>query len=84
MEKVNRENVAEHLLDFQLSLLGKTRVDIVNDDKFRFNTTIRREELMAFKKYAIPLLQKIFHFNKTKAKDTFDWWYMRFGVRVKG
>jgi hypothetical protein len=36
-----------------------------------------------FKAYAIPLLKKIFKFNKTKAETTFAWFDLQFGLRIK-
>jgi hypothetical protein len=36
-----------------------------------------------FKRYAIPLLKKIFKFNKAKAEDTFSWFDLQFGLRIK-
>jgi len=83
MAKITRMNIAEHLLDYQLRMVGKTRIDILDDDKFFFNTTMTREQLTEFKEYAIPLLQKTFKFNKTKAENTFKFFRDQFGVRIK-
>jgi len=82
-KRITRENVAEHLLDYQLEMLGKTRIDIVDRDTWRFDFTMTQEQLIDFTSYAIPLLQKTFKFNRRKALDTFEWWRMRFGVRIK-
>ena len=54
-KRITRENVAEHLLDYQLEMIGKTRLDVVDDDKWRFNLTVTREQREEFKKYAVPL-----------------------------
>ncbi len=77
-------NVGEHLMDYQLKMLGKTRIDIIDDDRWYFNWTMTRAQLAEFKAYAIPLLQKIFRFNKAKAEKTFGWFRTQFGVRIKG
>lgn len=82
-KRITRENVAEHLLDYQLEMIGKTRVDIIDNDKWRFDFTMTQEQLIDFTSYAIPLLQKTFRFNRRKALDTFEWWRMRLGVRIK-
>jgi hypothetical protein len=41
------------------------------------------EQHQEFKRYAIPLLKKIFKFNKARAEDTFGWFDLQFGLRIK-
>lgn len=82
-QKITRTNVSSHLLDYQLSMVGKSRLDILDDDRWTFNITMTDKQLDEFTKYAIPLLQKVFRFNKTKAKETFEWFRMQFGLRIK-
>jgi hypothetical protein len=48
-----------------------------------FNWTMTPEQHQEFKRYAIPLLKKIFKFNKVKAESTFGWFDMQFGLRIK-
>ena len=43
-------------------------------------TTAQYEE---FEKYAIPLLKKIFKFNTNKAKATFGFFILQYGLRIK-
>ena len=83
MMKIDRTNVAQHLLDKQLEMVGKTRIVMVEDDHWRFNNTMTREQLFEFKKYAIPLLQKVFHFRKERAEIVFQSFRELFGVRIK-
>ena len=83
MAKINRTNVADHLLEKQLEIVGKTKIDVVNNDKWKFDFTMTREQLFEFKKYAIPLLQKVFHFRKEKAEIVFQSFRELFGVRIK-
>jgi hypothetical protein len=45
--------------------------------------TITEEQEKKFRGYAIPLLKKIFKFNKTKAEKTFDWFFMHWGLRIQ-
>jgi hypothetical protein len=42
-----------------------------------------QEQHEEFKRYAIPLLKKIFKFNKTKADATFNWFNLAYGLRIK-
>ena len=32
-KKITRENVADHLFDYQLGMIGKTRIDILDNDR---------------------------------------------------
>ena len=81
--KINRMNIGQHLLEYELQLIGKTIKEMVMDDRWRFNFTITNEQLWEFRKYSISVLQKVFKFNKKKAEDNFAWWWKMFGVRIK-
>lgn len=81
--KITRENIADHLLTYQLNMIGKDKTLLINEDNWKFNNTLTREQFLQFKKYAIPLLQKTFHFRKSKAEDTFEWFRLTFGLRIK-
>ena len=83
-KKVTRENIGNHLFEYEMSIVGKDPKYIMDDDKWRFNVTMTRAQYADFKRYAIALMQKTFKFNKTKARETFDWFWMRFGLRIKG
>jgi uroporphyrinogen-III decarboxylase len=82
-KKINRTNITEHLIEYQLNMIGKT-IDVVkNDEKWYENNTITIEQEEEFKKYAIPLLKKIFKFNKSKAESTFGWFILGYGLKTK-
>jgi hypothetical protein len=81
--KVNRANITKHLIEYQLDMVGKRLVDTLDDDKWYFNWTMTQDQHEEFKRYAIPLLKKIFKFNKTRAEETFGWFDMQFGLRIK-
>jgi hypothetical protein len=83
MGKITRENISKHLLEYQLKMVNKTLEDTLSDDKWYFNWTFTTEQYEEFKKYAIPLLKKTFKFNKSKAEQTFDWFNLQFGLRIK-
>ena len=82
--KISRNNIAEALLDKQLEIVGKTKIDILDNDCWKFDFTMTQQQLFEFKKYAIPLLQKVFHVNRLKAESIFDSFRKLFGVRIKG
>lgn len=81
--KVNRTNISEHLVEYQLNMVGKTMLDVEGDEKWYINNTMTQEQHEEFKAYAIPLLKKIFKFNKSRAEKTFGWFDLQFGLRIK-
>ena len=81
--KVNRLNIADHLIEYQLSMVGKTIEDAKKDDMWFFNWTMTQEQADEFKAYAIPLLKKVFKCNKSRAEGIFSWFSLEFGLRVK-
>lgn len=81
--KINRANITKHLIEYQLDMVGKRLVDTLDDDLWYFNWTMNQEQHEEFKRYAIPLLKKIFKFNKGRAEQTFDWFNLQFGLRIK-
>jgi hypothetical protein len=80
---VTRLNIQEHLVEYQLNMVGKTIEDAKKDDMWYYNTTMTSKQFELFKSYAIPLLRKIFKFNKRKAEQTFDWFNLGYGLRIK-
>jgi hypothetical protein len=81
--KVNRANITRHLIEYQLDMVGKRLVDTLDDDMWYFNWTMNQEQHEEFKRYAIPLIKKIFKCNKGRAESTFGWFDMQFGLRIK-
>jgi len=82
-EPINRTNITAHLLEYQLNMVGKTvdQAKKMDDWYSKWTMTAKQHEL--FKAYAIPLLKKIFKFNKTKAESTFAWFDLQYGLRIK-
>lgn len=81
--RVNRTNISDHLVEYQLNMIGKTMLDVKDDEMWYFNNAMTQEQHEEFKRYAIPLLKKIFKFNKGKAEETFGWFSLQFGLRIK-
>ncbi len=80
--KVNRTNITDHLIEYQLKMVGKTIDEIKEDELWYSNNTMTEEQHEEFKRYAIPLLKKIFKFNKSKAESTFGWFDLQFGLKI--
>ena len=81
--KINRTNVARHILEYQLNMIGKTTVDTKENSNWYKEWTITDIEYNLFKKYSIFLLKKTFRFNTNKANATFEWFNMQFGLKRK-
>lgn len=82
MTKINRLNIADHLLEYQFNLIGKTVSDAVKDETWIVAWSLTPEQYEQFKSYAVPLLKKVFKFNKAKAEQTFQWFNVQFGLQV--
>ncbi len=83
LTKINRSNIATHLIEYQLAMVGKTMADALKDDMWFFNWTMTEEQHLKFKGYAIPLIKKVFKCNKKKAEETFSWFNLEFGLRIQ-
>jgi len=84
MDKITRENITEHLVEYELAMVGKTRLNAVDDDRWFFNFTMTRAQHDEFKNYAVKLIRKVYKCNKSKGENLFDWFNVVFGLRIKG
>lgn len=79
---INRVNITEHLIEYELNLIGKTTKDINDKEKWFDMFSMNINQYNLFKGYAIPTLRKIFKFNKAKANSTFDWFWLMYGFKL--
>jgi beta-xylosidase len=82
MEKITRENISDHLIKYQLEMVGKTWEDAQADAQWYYNITMTEEQFDEFMKYALPLVKKVFRCNRLKAQKTMDWFNLQFGLRI--
>jgi len=80
--KINRTNVADHLVEYQLDMVGKTIAEAYKTDKWYSKWTMTEEQHEQLKAYAIPLLKKIFKCNRKRAEGIFGWFDLQFGLRI--
>lgn len=73
----------EQIFENQLSIVGKTSKDILDEENYRFNWTITRKEFEKFKYESIFLIQKKLKINKRKAAESFNWFNRNYGLRIK-
>jgi hypothetical protein len=82
MEKITRENISEHLVRYQLEMVGKTWEDAQADQWWFSNITMTQDQFAEFMNYALPLVKKVFRCNKARAQRTLDWFNLQFGLRI--
>lgn len=83
-QKINRANITMHLIEYELTMVGHTLLETIDDDNFHNNWPMTRTQLKEFHRYAIPLIKKVFHCKKAKAEETFTWFREMFGLKLKG
>ena len=81
-KKINRMTISDHLIEYQLQMIGKTVQDALKDPDWYNTWTMTSEQYNEFRAYAVPLLKKIFKFNTGKANSTFEWFNLQFGLRI--
>lgn len=81
--KIGRNNISEHLLEYQLSLIGKTVKDALKVGDWRNAWYFPREYEEKFKAYSIPLIKKVFKCRKERAISILDWFILQFGLKIQ-
>lgn len=80
--KINRETIADHLVDYQLNMVGRTIAEAIKTEKWYSEWTMTEEQHEQFRAYALPLIKKIFKCNKKRAEGIFGWFNLQFGLRI--
>lgn len=80
--KINRENLAEHLIRYQLEMIGKTLEEAKLTPHWYSDWSMTPEQREKFKGYAIPLIKKVFRTNKKNAEQTFAWFDLCYGLKT--
>jgi hypothetical protein len=77
---INRSNVSEHLLEFQFNIIGKTMSDTIVEPEWKTDWKLTDKQKILFKSYATSLLKKVFRFNTSKARETYEFFNKEFGL----
>ena len=83
MSRINRESIADHLIDYQLGMIDKSTQEAHMTKEWYNKWTMTQEQHDQFKAYALPLIKKVFKCNKSRAESTFNWFDLQFGLRIK-
>jgi hypothetical protein len=79
---INRTNVADHLVEYQLEMVGKTIAEAYKTDEWYSKWTMTEAQQEDLRAYAIPLIKKVFKCNKKRAESIFGWFLLQFGLRI--
>jgi len=79
---INRTNVSEHLLEFQFNILGKTMADTITEKDWKKEWKLTYKQKGLFKSYAMGILKKVFRFNTSKARETYEFFDKEFGLLI--
>lgn len=82
-QPLTRENLPRHLGEFQLAVIGKRPIDMIMENKTFHDYEIKTEEYEIFRVYAIAMMKKVYKCNRKTAEENFDWFYKRFGLKIK-
>lgn len=80
--KPTRENIAMHLVEVQMTMIGKNFEDAEANQDWFHDYTMTSEQFLEFKKKAIVLIKKVYRCNKAIALKNFDWWNLNWGLRI--
>lgn len=80
--KPTRENIAMHLVEMQMNMIGKTFEDAEANQNWFNENTMTSEQFLLFRKTAVALIKKVYRCNKATAEKNFDWWNLNWGLRI--
>ena len=83
MAKITRENITDHLLEYQLAFINKTLQEAIDNPNWLIEWSMDPEDHEKFREYAITLIKKVFKCNTNRAKSTFAWFDLQFGLKIK-
>ncbi len=55
MGKINRLNIGEHLLEYQLNLIGKTKMDAIMDETWIVGWSLTPDQYAQFRAWSLEL-----------------------------
>jgi hypothetical protein len=81
--KVRRENLANHLISYQLKMIDKTPKDAFKDKEWSYKWTIPEAKYKEFRKYALNTIMKVLKCSPRKARGIFGALYFCFGLNIE-
>lgn len=81
-EKITRENVGVHLLEYQFKLIGKTYEEALLNKNWLTEWKIKDDKHKEWREYSILVIKKLFKCNRTRAISTFNFLDFDLGLTV--
>jgi hypothetical protein len=82
-QKINKNNIDQHLINKQLSYIGKSIDDIKNDPNWFNNNKLTKRQYEKWKKYSIKVIQEVCDLDRQQAEYEFEWFYLNHGLMIK-
>jgi len=80
--KITKETINDHLIDYQLKMIGKTIDEAIKTKEWFSKWTMTQEEHEKFKKYALQLIKITLKSSKVRTEKIFSWFNLEFGLRI--
>jgi len=77
-----REEINRKLVSMQMEMIGLTYEDAMNTPEFWRVYTLTTEQIEAWRKDALKLIQKTFKCNKKRAEMTMSMFELNLGLRI--
>jgi hypothetical protein len=81
MGKVNKHNIVEHLITYELGMIGKDFSETKKDKWYSINK-ITEDQHKTFEAYSLPLIRKVYRCSKERAQKEFMWFDLAYGLSV--
>jgi hypothetical protein len=81
--KISRENLAQHLIIYQLKLINKTPKDAYKDKEWSYKWTIPENTYKEYRKYALNTIQKVLKCSPKKSRGIFGALQFCFGLNIE-
>jgi len=83
MKKITRNNLEEHLFEYQFSLIGKTIEDAQNDRNWKLKWSFKIDKYKQFHDYSIKTIMRVLKCNRKKAEKAFSLFDVRYGLNIE-
>jgi len=82
MKAINKNNLTEHLIEYQLQMVGLTTQMIKDDPNWFNNNTITLEQLKEFKSYALTMIKVVYRTNSYVNNKLYGWFILKYGLKL--
>jgi hypothetical protein len=80
---VKKNELVEHLVTYQLNMIGKDFSETEKDKEWYCNNRITEQQHKEFAAYAKTQIQKVFKCGKKRAEKEFMWFDLMCGLSIE-